>query len=104
MNRVYLISAVILLSACNKHPGYEYQGTATIVGFDPRMAPCVGGTYISIDGHPNPIDSVNGYFDIGGIPESFRIDHYPIRVKLDWKINDRCAGNYVDITRIKAIN
>jgi hypothetical protein len=100
MNRAYLILAVILLYGCNKDSENEYQDTATIIGFDTRMGPCVGGRFISIDNHPNPN---GGYFNIDTIPESFRIDSYPMKVKLHWKINDKCSGNFVDITRIKRV-
>jgi hypothetical protein len=98
MYRLWLLLAVIFLYACHKDS--QYQDAATIIGSDPRTGPCTGGTFILIDGHPNPHSS-NGYFDIGDIPESFRIDSYPIKVKLDWKVSDKCFGNYVDISRIK---
>ncbi len=78
------------------------MNTATIIGADPRMGPCEGGTYIKIDGHPNSNDTFNGYFDIGDMP-SFTIDRFPIRVKIDWNISPKCFGNYVNISRIERI-
>jgi len=80
--------------------------TASIIGGDPRAGACEGGTYIRIDGHPNPNDWANGYFDIGSLPSSFRIDnsaHYPINVKINWATNPKCGGNYVDIKRIELV-
>jgi hypothetical protein len=101
MYRRCLILAVTFFYACEKDSRDEYQGTATIIGFDTRMGPCVGGRFISIDNHPNPN---GGYFNINTMPESFKIDSYPLKVKLDWKINDKCSGNFVDITRIKEVH
>lgn len=79
------------------------MNTATIVGYDPRMGVCTGGTFIKIDGHANPNDPINGYFDIDSITPSFKINSYPIKVEIDWKISSKCFGNYVDISRIKRI-
>lgn len=77
--------------------------TATIVASDPRMGACTGGSFIKIDGHPNPNDPENGYFDIGSITPSFKINSFPVKVEIDWKISPKCFGNYVDISRIKRI-
>jgi hypothetical protein len=88
-------------SACKKE--MAFMDTATIVGYDPRMGACTGGTFIKIDGHPNPNDPENGYFDIGSIPPSFKITSLPVKVEIDWKMATKCFGNYVDIIRIKRI-
>jgi hypothetical protein len=81
------------------------MGTATIIGGDPRMSVCAGGTFIKIDGHPNPNDPTHGYYDIDSTPSTFSLMHlkYPTRVRLDWHISPKCYGNYVDITRIEII-
>jgi len=79
------------------------MNTATIVGSDSRVGVCTGGTFIKIDGHPNPNDPENGYFDIGNINSSLRMDTFPIKVEIDWKISSKCFGNYVDISRIKRL-
>ena len=79
------------------------MNTAIIVGPDPRMGVCTGGTFIKIDSYPNPNDPENGYFDIGNITPSFKINTFPIIVEIDWKISSKCSGNYVDISRIKKI-
>lgn len=62
-----ILIAVVLMISCRKEN--EYADKATIVGPDPRTAPCTGGIYILIDGHPNPNHS-NGYYDINDIPTS----------------------------------
>jgi hypothetical protein len=88
-------------SACKKES--PFMDTATIVASDPRMGACTGGSFIKIDGHPNPNDPENGYFDIGSITPSFKINSFPVKVEIDWKISPKCFGNYVDISRIKRI-
>jgi hypothetical protein len=89
----------ITIAACKKES--PFMNTATIVGPDPRMGVCTGGTFIKIDGHPNPNDPENGYFDIDSITPTFKINNYPIKVEIDWKISSKCFGNYVDILRVK---
>jgi len=91
----------LTISSCKKELGF--MDTATIVRPDPGEGVCTGGTFIKIDGHPNPNDPENGYFDIGNIIPSFKIDTFPIKVEIDWKISSKCFGNYVDISRIKRI-
>jgi len=94
--------SLILCTGCKKNTPFMNSGT--IIGTDARMGVCNGGTYIKIDGHPNPNDTINGYYDIGTLPPSFQIDNatkFPVRVKLDWKIDPKCFGNYVDISRIE---
>lgn len=94
----------LAISSCSKdNKEMPFMNTATIVAPDPRMGVCTGGTFIKIDGHPNPNDPQNGYFDIGDMPPSFKINTYPTRVEIDWKISSKCFGNYVDISRIKEI-
>lgn len=96
---VLLVSLTI--SACKKE--LRFMNTATIVGPDLRVGVCTGGTFIKIDGYPNPNDPEKGYFDIGNISPSFKINTYPVKVEIDWKISSKCLGNYVDISRIKEI-
>ena len=98
-----LILCALVSEGCSK--GHGNTGQATIVGPDYRQGPCQGGVYINIDGHPNFHD-LNGNYDIGDIPSSFRLDtmnnvhDFPVRVLLDWRINPACDSNRVDITRI----
>jgi hypothetical protein len=98
---VFGLFVSLTISACKKE--LPLMNTATIVGYDARMAPCTGGTFIKINGHPNPNNTENGYFDIDSIPPSFKINSYPIKVEIDWKISPKCFGNYVVISRIKRI-
>lgn len=98
---VLALFIVLTHSACKKE--LPFMNTATIVGPDPRMGPCTGGAFIKSDGHPNPNDPENGYFDIGNITSSFKINTFPVKVEIDWKISSKCFGNYVDISRIKRI-
>jgi hypothetical protein len=97
-----LFGLICLAAGCKKHT--ENMDNATIIGGDPRMSACLGGTFILIDGHPNPRDQ-HGYYDIGAIPSSFPLAglKYPIKVKIEWHIAPQCYGNYVDITRIGTI-
>lgn len=78
------------------------MSNARIIGFDPKLCPCCGGTEITIDGVPNP--DGGSYFLIGQLPAGFDLGSdptFPIYVKIDWKIDtDHCSGNYVDISRI----
>ncbi len=109
MNKSYALIGLgllttILYSNCKKDT--VFMNTATIIGFDARIGVCDGGTYIKIDGHANPNDTTNGYYDIGSLPSSFQINNFtkfPIKVKLDWKSNPKCSGNYIDIERIETI-
>jgi hypothetical protein len=91
----------LTISACKKE--LPLMNTATIVGYDARMGMCTGGTFIKIDGHPNPNDTENGYFDIDSLPPSFKINSFPVKVEINWKISPKCFGNYVDISRIRRI-
>ena len=94
---------LLMLLSCSKAP--QYMSTATITGIDARMGPCEGGTYILIDGHPNP-NSTDHLFDIDSMPRSYIIDHlnkFPIRVAIDWVQESNCWGNYIKITRMKIL-
>ncbi|HEY5370296.1 MAG TPA: hypothetical protein VIJ75_15035 [Hanamia sp.] len=101
--RFFILGLFVSLinSGCKKES--LFMNTATIVGSDSRVGVCTGGTFIKIDGHPNPNDPENGYFDIGNINSSLRMDTFPIKVEIDWKISSKCFGNYVDISRIKRL-
>jgi len=91
---------IVMFAGCKKEKDdSSYMNTATIIAPDPRMGPCTGGTFISIDRHPNP-NSYNGYYDNGSLPSTFKIK-FPQRVSIDWRISDYCFGNYVDIIRIR---
>ena len=97
--------SLILNFGCKKS-SQPYMATATIEGPDPRVPQCGGGTWINIDGHPNPNNPGTGYYDIGSLPQSFRLDNsvtYPIRVEIDYSVNPYCTIS-VDITRIQKIN
>jgi hypothetical protein len=97
---LFLLVVIAIFYGCKKDSSYMAQ--ATIIGIDTRMAPCTGGTFISIDDHPN-VHHILGYYDIGALPASFQV-HVNQRVLIDWNISSNCFGNYVDITRIKEIN
>lgn len=101
--RFFILALFVSLtnSACKKE--LPFMNTATIVGPDLRVGMCTGGIFIQIDGHPNPNDPQNGYFDIGKITPSFKMNTFPIKVEIDWKISSKCFGNYVDISQIKKI-
>src|ERR1700688_2662052 len=102
---IILILCLTLSTGCKKSmPGY--MDTGSIIGADPRVPACGGGTWIQIDGHPNPNNPATGYFDIGTVPAGFRIPDsavYPIKVELDYTINSNCPI-YIDISRIKIID
>ena len=101
--KVCVVSILLVLSGCTKPP--QYMSTATITGFDYRMGLCEGGTYILIDGHPNP-NSTDHLFDIDSMPRSYITDHlnkFPIRVAIDWVQETNCLGNYIKITRMKIL-
>jgi hypothetical protein len=105
-----IVTVIVLLVfsfciSCRKMP--NYMGTATIVGFDFRKAICTGGVYLKIDGHPNSNDPANGLYDIESVPAPYQLSNFtnfPIRIRLDWKINTKCSGNYVDIIQMKVID
>lgn len=101
--RFFVLALFVSLinSACKRE--LPFMNTATIVGYDPRMGVCIGGTFIKIDGHPNPNDPENGYFDIDSITPPFKINSFPIKVEVDWKMSSKCSGNYIAISRIKRI-
>jgi len=101
-----LASSLLIVGSCKKSI-LSFADTGAIIGGDPRTGPCDGGTYIQIDGHPNPNSPATGYYDIGSLPSSFHIDYYgkfPIRVKLNYQVDSKCGGNYVDISSIEQIN
>src|SRR5450432_482366 len=89
---IILVLYLVLSIACKKSmPGY--MATGSIIGPDPRVPACGGGTWIQIDGHPNPGNIATGYYDMGTVPAGFRIDNsatYPIKVELDYIINSHC--------------
>ncbi len=100
-------SCSLLFSGSCKKTVISFANTGSIIGGDPRTGPCDGGTFIQIDGHPNPNNPSTGYYDIGALPASFHINYYgkfPIRVKLNYQVDGKCGGNYVDIGSIEQIN
>jgi hypothetical protein len=108
MKRYYsfiLIFYMIFGAGCKKSiPGY--MATGSIIGADPRVPACGGGTWIKVDGHPNPNNPSTGYYDMGTVPAGFSIPDsavYPIKVELDYTINAFCTI-YIDISRIKIID
>ncbi|MDP9042444.1 MAG: hypothetical protein M3N30_10730 [Bacteroidota bacterium] len=98
------VFCLVLSAGCKKSvPGY--QATGSIIGPDSRVPACGGGTWIQVDGHPNP-GIASGYYDMGTLPAGFQIDSsakYPVKVELDYSINVHCPI-YIDISRIKVIN
>jgi hypothetical protein len=90
------------MSGCKKDT--MYMDTGIIIGYDVRMGPCEGGTYININGHQNP-NRQDGLYDIDSLPASFKIDNsiFPIKVTLDWKVSNKCFGNYINVSRIAHI-
>lgn len=103
MKRLFYIG---LLAALGCRKNAAPMDTATLIGSDPRTGACEGGTFIKIDGHPNPNDPENGYYDVNTWPRSFSPDgsNYPIKVKINWKVDSKCFGNYVDISRMEVVN
>jgi hypothetical protein len=108
MNHKFALILVIYLAlnfGCKKSiPGY--MATGSIIGADPRVPACGGGTWIQVNGHPNPDNPATGYYDMGTVPAAFHIDNsaiYPIKVELDYAINVYCPI-YINISRIKVIN
>jgi hypothetical protein len=101
-----LASHLLIVGSCKKST-VTFADSGAIIGGDPRTAACEGGTFIQIDGHPNPNSPTTGYYDIGSLPSSFHIDYsgkFPIRVKLNYGVDAKCGGNYVDISSIEQIN
>lgn len=80
------------------------MNNASIIDIDARMGACTGGGYfIIVQGHPNP-NNDTGAFTTDAIPSSFQISsnaHFPINVKLDWKVESKCGGNYIAISRME---
>ena len=102
---IILILWPLLNTGCKKSmPGF--MATGSIIGPDPRVPACGGGTWIQVNGHPNLNNPITGYYDMGTVPAGFRIADsvtYPIKVELDYTINSYCPI-YIDISRIKVIN
>jgi hypothetical protein len=90
----------ILLFSCQKN--IPPIGNAKIVGEDFNKCVCCGGLEIVIDNLQSP----NGqYFLVGKLPSDFVLGNnpdYPIVVTIQYTIDaSRCAGIYVDITKIE---
>jgi hypothetical protein len=108
MKRNFLVIWILflILSAGCKKSVSGYMATGSIIGPDPRVPACGGGTWIEVNGHPNPNNLTTGYFDMGTVPAGFSIPDsavYPIKVELDYTINPFCTI-YIDISRIKIID
>lgn len=106
MKRLFVLFEILLVSVLF-NPGCKknlpaFNGTASIIGGDPRVGPCEGGTFIQVDGHPNP-GAQNGYYDIGTIPADFSTanDSLPLKVRIAYTIGGICG--IVNITRIERI-
>jgi hypothetical protein len=95
-----VISAFVIFFACKKDS--QYKDGATIIAFDPRTAPCTGGIFILVDGHPN-VNHPEGYYDIASLPASFNVNP-PQRVSIDWQLSSKCFGNYIDIKKIRQVD
>lgn len=96
-----LLGYMLLNSGCKKALPV-FNGTASIIGGDFRVGPCEGGTFILVDGHPNP-GSQNGYYDIGTRPADFNTtnDSLPLKVRIAYTIGEACVR--VNISRIERI-
>jgi hypothetical protein len=103
LSSVLYVSLIILsltILTCNKDE--PFMSNAEIIGLDASMCVCCGGTEITIDNIINP----NGkkYFLTEKLPADFFLGVepvFPIKVKIDWKIDTlHCSGNYIDITKI----
>jgi hypothetical protein len=102
---------LLLLIALIAGPGCKkslppYMATGSIIGADPRVPACGGGTWIMVDNHPNPDNLTTGYYDMGTLPSGFRIPAsavYPIKIELNFTVNAYCPMN-IDISRIHIIN
>lgn len=96
-----LLGYILLNSACKKDLP-AFNGTAIIIGGDVSVGPCEGGTFIELDGHPNP-GSQNAYFHIGTRPADFNMtnDSLPLKVRIAYTIGGICGT--VNITRIERI-
>jgi hypothetical protein len=102
---ISLLLSITLGAGCKKSLA-PYMSTGSIIGPDPRVPACGGGTWIKVDGHPNPENPSTGYYDMGKIPAGFQIPAtaiYPIKVELDYTVNSHCSI-YIDISRIKILN
>lgn len=87
-----------MTTSCKKEK--PFQNNAELIGLDYSMCPCCGGIKIVIDNVPNP----NGdYFLVDTLPTDFKLGNnpkFPLSVKVDWKIETKCFGNYINISRI----
>jgi len=105
-NKLSLILSIIICFlftiSCKKDKAF--MNNATIIGIDARMGVCTGGGYfIIVQGHANP-NVENGAFTTDTMPSSFQISsnsHFPINVNLNWKVESKCGGNYMAISRIE---
>ena len=108
MKQMFAFAVLMLVvytcnTSCKKGGITAPANNATIIGGDPRAGMCEGGTFILIDGHPNPNFPSTGYYDIGLLPPSFHLDNstkYPIKVKITYQVDSKCLGNFVDISTI----
>jgi hypothetical protein len=103
-NKLSLIIVGLLFTiSCKK--GTTFTNNASIIGIDSRMGQCTGGGYfIVVQGHPNPNNIGTGAFTTDTMPSSFQVPpnaHFPINVKLDWKVESKCDGNYIAISKIE---
>ena len=107
MKHVWILLLLSMLTGVGcKKTLPPYMATGSIVGPDPRVPACGGGTWIKVDGHPNPGNPATGYYDMGNVPSSFQIPVsaiYPIKVEMDYTVNSHCSV-YIDISRIKILN
>lgn len=75
----------------------KFHSTGIIIGPDMRMcpSPCCGGWNIIIE---------NQSYTFGSLPANSGIDlgkeKFPLRVKLDWKLDTTIRCNYIIIIRI----
>ena len=84
--------------ACTKEND-DYKSVGTITGDDLSMCACCGGWIIYIENVRYLIDSMPDNSILNLADETF-----PITVKLDWLLLDKCSSyNRISVQRIKKI-
>jgi hypothetical protein len=101
MNKAIFLSFFItpfIISSCNKKANYNYGNNATIIGEDYRTCPCCGGLKIVFDSNATSFKLVDTSFEKLGFSKT---DTFPIKVKIDWKIDTTNVCNYIKITKLE---
>jgi hypothetical protein len=87
MRAVSILSlAVLMLAGCAKKA--VYQSVGEITGPDPRMCPCCGGYFITID-------TIKNDYHFYELPANSGLDltnaKFPVRVELNWTDTHSCG-------------